>query len=236
MVKPLKVGVLLSRIPIITPQPSPFMQAYYKYMSGLEKRLMWTFPSYVYFKKGSLAERSFLDNQPSSPAPQKNLVFPKGTPLMQHNRDLNSKQDIRLVVDEEEKVTRQPRQTEADAKNDFKSLERKIDQTLYLLVKQGSGKWRLPAFDVPNDAPSLHEAAESGLAAIGGTDMNIWTVSRTPAGVIEHSSEKPEFVLRQHILQGLFKPAKNVDYAWLERSEIENKVDTEYYKQIEHLI
>lgn len=37
-----------------------------------------------------------------------------------------------------------PRFTEADQKNDTLSLNRKLDQTLYLLVKNKDGRWRFP--------------------------------------------------------------------------------------------
>lgn len=37
-----------------------------------------------------------------------------------------------------------PRVTEADKKNDTLSLNRKLDQTLYLLVKNKEGRWRFP--------------------------------------------------------------------------------------------
>jgi large subunit ribosomal protein L46 len=36
------------------------------------------------------------------------------------------------------------RVTEADKKNDTSSLNRKLDQTLYLLVKNKEGRWRFP--------------------------------------------------------------------------------------------
>lgn len=36
------------------------------------------------------------------------------------------------------------RVTEADKTNDTKSLNRKLDQTLYLLVKSKEGRWRFP--------------------------------------------------------------------------------------------
>lgn len=37
-----------------------------------------------------------------------------------------------------------PRQTEADAKGDQTSLDRKLDRTLYLLIKNKDGRWRFP--------------------------------------------------------------------------------------------
>jgi large subunit ribosomal protein L46 len=37
-----------------------------------------------------------------------------------------------------------PRVTEADEKNDLRSLNRKLDRVLYLLVKRKDGSWRFP--------------------------------------------------------------------------------------------
>lgn len=37
-----------------------------------------------------------------------------------------------------------PRRTEADEKNDVRSLNRKLDRSLYLLVKNSEGRWRFP--------------------------------------------------------------------------------------------
>lgn len=37
-----------------------------------------------------------------------------------------------------------PRETEADRTNDLKSLNRKLDRSLYLLIKRKDGQWRFP--------------------------------------------------------------------------------------------
>lgn len=37
-----------------------------------------------------------------------------------------------------------PRVTEADRTNDTKSLDRKLDRSLYLLVQRPDGAWRFP--------------------------------------------------------------------------------------------
>lgn len=235
MVKPLRVGVLLSRIPIVTPEPVPFMRAYYRYMSELEKRLMWTFNSSFYFKKGSLAERRFLDQQKAPLSHDENAIFPDGAPDLLHNRDRRFKQEIRLAPDAQEKVREQPRVTAADTRKDLKSLERKLDQTLYLLINTPGKGWQIPSFDVADQAPSLHHAADVGLRTLGGEGMNIWTVSPTPAAVLE-VGDKPQFVIRQHILQGQFQPTQNVDYAWLAKSEIAERTSPEYYELIDVLL
>lgn len=237
MVKPLRVGLLLSRTPIITPKPAPFLQAYYKYMSELEKRLMWTFPSFFFFKKGTLTQRKFNELQKGPIARNKNIIFAQGEPDVHFNRDRRFKQEIILEPDEQEKVREQPTVTEADTKNDIKSLERKIEQTLYLLVNlKSENKWKLPSFEVPDNARSLHYAADNGLRSLGGDSMNTWTVSYTPAAILKSKDNVPEFLIKKHILQGVFQPDANVEFAWLCKNEIKEKVDEDYFKQIEVLL
>lgn len=46
--------------------------------------------------------------------------------------------------DEREAVGVMPRETEADRKNDTKSLGRALQRTLYLLVKNKDGQWEFP--------------------------------------------------------------------------------------------
>lgn len=235
MVKPLRAGILLSRIPIVTPEPPKFVSTYINYMKELERRLMWTFPSYFYFKRGTLSQRKFNDLQRDPVPRHKDMYFPAGLPDILHNRDRRFKQEVNIVPDEQQKVLRQPRVVaEIDAKTT--SLERKLDSTLYLLVKDG--KWKLPTFDVGDDAKSLTHAAEDGLRQIGGNLMNIWTVSNTPVAVVRHEdSEKPEFLVKSHILQGRFSPQnQNTQFAWLAKDEIATKVDKSYYEQIQPLL
>lgn len=48
------------------------------------------------------------------------------------------------------------RETEADKTNDVKRLDRKLDRTLYLVVKTKEGKWEFPTAPVTTDE-ALHE-------------------------------------------------------------------------------
>ena len=50
-----------------------------------------------------------------------------------------TKQELELQVQRP-----MPRFTEADEKNDVKSLSRKLDRSLYLLLKNKDGRWRFP--------------------------------------------------------------------------------------------
>lgn len=195
---------------------------------------MWTFPSYFYFKKGTLSQRKFNDLQRGPVPRHKEMYFPAGLPDIHHNRDRRFKQEVNIVPDEQQKVVSQPRITENEAETT--SLERKLDSTLYLLVNDG--KWRLPAFDVNDDAKSLTSAAENGLRQLGGEFMNIWTVSNTPVAVLRYQdSAKPEFLIKSHILHGRFSPQnQNMQFAWLARDEIAAKVDKDYFEQIQSLL
>ncbi|KAK3059590.1 hypothetical protein LTR53_020337, partial [Teratosphaeriaceae sp. CCFEE 6253] len=49
-----------------------------------------------------------------------------------------------------------PRVTEADRENDLRSLSRKLDRTLYLLVKNNEGRWVFPQ-DRVHGRENLHQ-------------------------------------------------------------------------------
>lgn len=51
-----------------------------------------------------------------------------------------------------------PRATEADEKGDQTSLNRKLDMSLYLLVKGKDGRWRFPE-DVVQGKEGLHQVS-----------------------------------------------------------------------------
>ncbi|BAP69318.1 54S ribosomal protein L17 [Kluyveromyces marxianus] len=249
--KAIKASLVLSRIPIVTPELNALESKYFQYQSELERRLMWTFPSYFYFKKGTLTERRFQSAQKGVISKQPGVWFPKGVPDVKHNRERSQKQEIVLPKDTSEAslnsdvsrpIVPNSRITKADEKNDISSLERKLDRTLYLLVKDGKENWVLPNFPVEavnsEEKKALHETAEIGLRRIGGEDINTWTVSNTPAGVIQ-SDKDLQFLFKSHIVAGEFKlkDKRSIkDFAWLTKDEIKTKVNEEYFKEIQYLL
>jgi len=217
---------------------------------------MWTFPQYYYFRKGTLSERRFTTSQNGPVTKQPGVYYPKGTPDIAHNRERRSKQEVTIpkqetsddsTLDEISRpVVPNSRITESDKKNDTKSLERKLPRTLYLLVKDSNG-WKLPSFATPSNTP-LHIAAEAGLRQLGGEIINTWTVSNTPAAVLKYNNNKlvdskdsseeltREYIIKSHILSGIFKPSEeNVEYEWLVKEEIKERVGEDYYKATEFL-
>lgn len=156
--KPLiKTSILLSRLPLITREPSAFERQYKQYQYDLEKRLMWTFPTYFYFKKGTVAEHKFESVQKRPIRKVPGVYYARGEPDVRHNRERSMRQDIVIPRDnntndnelnesieddgnkeESEKLSRRIVKrsvvTKADEINDTLSLERKLRNHLYLLV------------------------------------------------------------------------------------------------------
>ncbi|KAL3233890.1 Large ribosomal subunit protein mL46 [Nakaseomyces bracarensis] len=247
----IRVGMVLSRVPLVSPELTEMERKYYKYMSELERRLMWTFPAYFYFKKGTLSEHRFYAAQKGPISKQEGVWFPKGVPDIKHGRERSMKQNIVLPKNKSElqdgasegddisrPIAPNSIITKADESGDVLSLERQLRRTLYLLVKDNEGSWRFPNFDL-GEEKSLHTAAESGIREVGGENLNTWTVSRTPAAVLKKDENNLEFLIKSHILMGNFEiqNKKSIsDYAWLTKDEIKEKVDKEYYKNTEFLL
>ncbi|EDO19073.1 hypothetical protein Kpol_2000p38 [Vanderwaltozyma polyspora DSM 70294] len=244
-------SIVLSRNPIVTPDLTEMESNYYKYQSGLERRLMWTFPDYFYFKKGTLSQNKFANLQKGPISKLPGVWFPKGLPDIKQSRERSQKQNVLLPKgasnegpSKEEDLSRpvvpNSRITEADKKGDISSIERKLSRTLYLLVKNKGGKWTFPKFEV-SDNSGLHIRVETGLREIGGEEINTWTVSRTPAAVMNHKNGSNEFFIKSHILGGKFElqdPSKTLvtDFAWLTKEEIKDLVDKSYYKGTEFML
>ncbi|KAK9451367.1 mitochondrial 54S ribosomal protein mL46 [Limtongia smithiae] len=229
-------GLILSRQPIVTPELTPFQKAYYNYQSELYKRLSWTFQHWFYYPKGTLAENDFAAVQPKLNEKDPDVLF---------NRNRNEKQVVnfpeRQVERETEesakvyaKIVPNPRRTAADEANDVQSLERKLDRTLYLLVKRGN-TWELPRAEVlPSE--TLDSTASRMLAEYGGINMNTHLVSKTPALFYQVDSEDAKvFFLKSRIFHGAFVPQKKAgvqDFVWVTKDEILSYVSPEYYAGI----
>lgn len=264
----LNASLLLSRTPIVTPEIPAFEAAFYEYQEELERRLMWTFPKWYYFKKGTVAEREFTQAQ-TYPIPNNPSVwFPEGRPDLMHGRDRRFKEDVKLPKkhienDEEidlEDISRpikpHSRITKADETNDQTSLERKLSNTLYLIVSSNGGQqWKLPTFEVDetNKGKGLHLIAEDGLRQLGGERINTWSVSNTPASVLKYNIDGKlnntvgeadadtttvarEYILKSHIIAGKFEPKDSATFKWLTKDELKTQLDAEYFSEIEPLL
>lgn len=261
-------SVLLSRIPVVTPTLSQFEEQYYHYQDELSRRLMWTFPYYTYFKRSSLQEMRYLKSQKWPVSKQDGVFYPRGVPDVRHNRERRAKQEVDLgyqqeveesnIASEESTVTNvamNSRTTKADLENDLKSLERSLDKTLYLVVKDKENQWKLPSFQYPQDSLSgkspLHEFAKQNVQDISKNDICTFSVTNKPIHVLkykgnalsaaEQSPDIKEYITKSHILAGDFvldskKTSSFTDYLWLTNEELPEYLSKEYFQEIRDLL
>ncbi|SMN19745.1 similar to Saccharomyces cerevisiae YNL252C MRPL17 Mitochondrial ribosomal protein of the large subunit [Maudiozyma saulgeensis] len=244
---PIRANLILSRIPLVVPEQTKMEKQYHEYQNEIERRLMWTFPAYHYFKKGTLSEHKFLSVQKKPTIKNPDVWYPKGVPDIQHGRERSKAQEVILPQSEKGEgtnitrpVEKNPIITAADEAGDISSLERRLRNTLYLLVKYKKSGWDFPKFGVKDSSP-LGVVAEDGLRMIGGDNISTWTVSQKPAAVIKSNDGSYDFFIKSHILAGKFDITKDsktdiAEYAWLTRKEIEEKLSKEYFQETQHLL
>jgi large subunit ribosomal protein L46 len=181
--------VVLSRPPQITRDQTPFEKAFFFYQRRLNERLVLPFSRYFYFKAGTPADLEWKRKQAERLTPARDigvynaysetawndelLVGAKESELETQAECLLSDAEIPGVGSDEvgglrkETVERpMPRVTEADKKGDERSLDRRLDRTLYLLVKSSEGRWEFPASTLIG-RENLHEVSPQGLTGLG---------------------------------------------------------------------
>ena len=165
-------GVVLSRPPQITRDLHPFESAFFLYQRRLNERLALPFTRYFYFKKRTPADLEWKRKMKQRLTPARDIGRYQGygdeawndEVLVGANESKFEWQVEKLLEDAEQsgaepgaadapgtkKIEREPvdrpmpRVTEADEKNDTKSLNRALQRTLYLLVKNKDGQWEFP--------------------------------------------------------------------------------------------
>ena len=236
---PLQSAVLMSRVPIVLQEPSALEREYYRFNTELSHRIQQPFPRDHYFKKGSAAESRFDEYYTKL---QKSW---DGDELLKSGAHASSTSDAN--GSDSDMFTTMPRTTEADAQNDTKSLERALDRTLYLLVRNTQAdtkglSWHLPTKSMPHPiAPtdSLHSVGMRAVRDALGSMMDTWLVSKLPIAVIPHGEHDAKtYVVKAHILAGEPVPVEGVEYAWLTREEIAQRLsedgsaDAKAYREV----
>lgn len=145
----------MSRQPLILRDLSPFEQQYYLYQKNLERDHAAPFGSEFYFKKGSVAERRWKQQESerlsgSSTSPSTTTSTSSKPTSTESSTESSQLQD---EISEEDRVAALEAQiqfndriTEADRQKDMKSLERALARTLYLIVKKPREQhaWQFP--------------------------------------------------------------------------------------------
>ncbi|KAJ9131162.1 hypothetical protein NKR23_g11829 [Pleurostoma richardsiae] len=267
----IKSGIILSRPPLLTRKLTPFESAFFLYQKRLNERLTAPFSKKFYFKKDTaldldwkikVRERGTVGKEVGRYSGVGRNAWDDevlvGSELADQDRvreTLLRDAELRVSEDGEELSAEDrvrveqpmPRETEADRTNDVRRLDRKLDRTLYLVVKGSDDTWGFPADDVRTDE-NLHEAAARVLAESAGVNMNTWIVGRAPIG---HLINKPVFkedgttlqrrgdkifFLKGRIMAGQADLTDNtqglVDFKWLTGEELEKELTPHYFQSI----
>lgn len=150
-----KAGIVLSRPPLITPDPHPFETAFHLYQRRLNERLVLPFTQYFYFRRGTPAfdhwrtRRRDRGGAATRDIGKYNPYDKEGwnDEVLLNDESGQPKRILEQLIEEEGRAEEfvgekgdirlagLRRTTDADQSNDQKSLERNLSRTLYLLVK-----------------------------------------------------------------------------------------------------
>lgn len=271
----IKSGIILSRAPLLTRNLTPFENAFFFYQKRLNERLTTEFRHTLFFKENTVPDLDWnikVNERGGIAAKELGRYFAKGRNAWNDEllvgSTLSDEGRIReiLVKDAESRFTddgeeakpdeivpvEKPmdRITEADKTNDVRRLDRKLDQTLYLVVQSGNGNWSFPTDDVPTDE-NLHQAAQRVMDQAAGVNMNTWLVGRVP---VAHYVKQPEFnedttikargektfFLKGRIMAGQAdltgNPLGYKDFNWLTKDELKEKFPAAYFRAIKNMM
>ncbi|KAJ1726610.1 hypothetical protein LPJ61_005069, partial [Coemansia biformis] len=242
-----RAAVILQRDPIVTQQSKGFEVAADGYFAWLEYMSAEKFPREFFFKKGSSAEKKWVELEGTraaewhfDPASRSAAKAPKAPKSPAAKEGAGEAADAgaegAAASGGEQPIEVQPRETQADAAGDVRSLERRLDRTLYLVVKDGSGQWCFPHGDVGGEE-LLHEAARRGLREACGGTMSVWTVGRGPVGH-HRAGAHTTFFVKAHILGGQAQAAepRASDFQWITREEMESVLPAEYWASVKDVV
>lgn len=238
----LSAYLLLSRPPTILRSPTPFESAYHAYNSKLQLALTQPFPRDLYFKKGSATETKFLQEERERRASAvRGEEVSKGEEGASTTAD-QAEKAARAEESNESLYHTVSRKTKADEEGRTDTLDRILDQHLFLMVKapEMGNEWTLPFATVNrNGAETLHKAAPEAVHKLLGSNLDIWMITNLPVGVVAKGGEKG-YIMRGHILSGqpsaFEASSKGVEFAWLTREEIQDRMSGEQWEGIRDLL
>lgn len=181
----LRAGIILSRPPILTRTPTAFENAFYLYQKRLNERMSTPFARTFYYRKDQPAgvdwaikfgDRRHVMAREIGRLTRTGRDAWDDEALVDQGEEMASPDYIRerLYTEAESRVSEDgealsfedrlrierplPRETEADRTGDVRRLDRALDRTLYLVVKDSRSRWGFPTDDVRPDE-GLHEVS-----------------------------------------------------------------------------
>ncbi|PHH74272.1 hypothetical protein CDD80_3195 [Ophiocordyceps camponoti-rufipedis] len=267
-------GVILTRAPLLTRKLHPFENAFFFYQKRLEERLCSKFIPRIYYKKDTVRlldwevkikeRKGHVAKELGEYQGQNSMAWDDelrvGDRLSEPEsmvecllKDAESRvsDDAEVLAPEDVVPVPRPasRETEADRVGDVTRLDRKLDRTLYLVVKGNEG-WGFPAGVMGNEE-NLHEAARRVLDTAAGVDMNTWIIGRVPVAhivappVVDANGSilqrtRKTFFLKARIIAGQANLSDNpfgfTQFKWLVREEVEEVLAPEYFQKVRNMM
>lgn len=138
--------------------------------------------------------------------------------------------------DELQKFQLAPRTTDADRKKDVKSTNRKLEETLILLVEQNIGNQKLMILPQGKrvDGETMRQTAERVLKENCGDEMEVLFYGNAPQGFYKWKypkAQRGESVgAKLFFYRSVFKngnsTVKQSNFEWLDKSEFQEKLKT----------
>ncbi|KXJ80525.1 hypothetical protein RP20_CCG024647 [Aedes albopictus] len=222
-------GVLVERLPVIT-----------KTMAPIEAKF-----------KSMLDQIEFENSLKSNHEVRKEVEKRQAELLKAGKIDLDSEtlkqtaQDLEDAYNDEfSKFKPAPRITEADKKNDVKSLSRKLEETLVLLTEQklGDKSYFLLPQGKYSPSESLRQTAERALKENVGDGLKVTFYGNAPVGFYKYkypSTTRQEAVgAKVFFFRCTLNPGsqnvtdKKVKFQWLDQSELEKTLKESYYHSV----
>ncbi|XP_055534190.1 39S ribosomal protein L46, mitochondrial [Wyeomyia smithii] len=226
-------GVLVERLPIVT-----------KTMTPLEAKF-----------KTMLDQIEFENSLKSNHEMRKEMEKHQTKLLKAGKIDLDSEalkqtaQDLEDIYNEEfNKFKPALRVTEADKKNDLRSLHRKLEQTLILLTEQklGDKSYFLLPQGLHAPGESLRQTAERVLRDSVGDSPKVVFYGNAPVGFYKYkypsAAGRDTLGAKVFFFRCVLKPKSSnvsqdkIKYQWLDQSELENVLKEPYYRSVSQFL
>lgn len=220
--QPVYAALCITRPPLVSRSLEPFEDQFYRYHRRLAALRSAPFVGQFFFKPGSLAEIAWSQaksaNSQAKTRRSGQMVQPTEVAL---SAELEQARDTARQL--------ASGRTDNGRPNDVQSLERKLDKSLYLVVKQKlhsklsqeNPGWVLPYMEV-EELAGLDTVVNPILDELLGSALNYWLVSPTP---FAHtlSDDAAKFYLKVKVFAGMIKKTRSVlDFAWLTKDELSN--------------
>ena len=128
-----------------------------------------------------------------------------------------------------------PRETEADRLGDRSTIYRKLQEFLFLVVKDKSDKWGFAKLK-HEDGETMRQTAERSLKEFAGDSIECWVVGNAPQGHYEES-DGTTFYYRGSYIEGDLKLENNyVDHAWVTKEELGEYFDEKHHELLKKML